>query len=115
MNVKPLVKYFPELHQLSQEEQLQLLGKAHQLCFGPENKLRIWRSNLTSGALLTALSLLLIAVIGPMLQLSPSVTAFVMILVVLPGFFFLQHKRYIHELRPKVHQVLAERNANKRA
>jgi hypothetical protein len=115
MNVKPLIKYFPEIHHLPPEEQLNLVSKAHQFCFGPENKLRIWRSNLASGALLTGLSLLLIAVIGPLLQLSSSATAGVMILIILPGFFFLQHKRYICALRPKVQQLLAEQSANERA
>lgn len=111
MNVKPLIKYFPEIHHLPAEDQLALITSAHQACFGPENKLRIWRNNLLSGAVLTGLSLSLIAVLGPLLKLSSSTTAAIMILVVLPGFFFLQHKRYIGELRHKVQQLLAERTS----
>lgn len=102
MNVKPLLKYFPEIHHLPLEQQLELVSGAHKDSFGPEHKLRIWRNNLISCAILTGLALLLIGGIGPLFKFSAGTTATFMILVVLPGFFFIQHKRYINELRPKV-------------
>src|SRR5690554_127232 len=110
MNVKPLVKYFPELHQLPPEQQLALLEKAYQASFGPEQKLRIWRNNLIGCGLLTGAALLLIVVIGPLLHLPSEMTAVLMILGILPGFFFVQHKRYINELRPQVNRLLAQQS-----
>lgn len=115
MNVKPLTKYFPEIHHLSPEQQLELLTSAHQLSFGADNKLRIWRNNLISCAILVGLALLLILVVGPLLKLSSSITAIVMILVVLPGFFFIQHKRYISELRPRVLELAAQKSPSQQA
>lgn len=108
MNVKPLMKYFPEIHHLSAEAQVTLLEQAYQASFGPKNKLRIWRGNLISCAILTGLAMLLILVVGPLLKLSSAITATIMILVVLPGFFYIQHKRYINELRPKVLELSSQ-------
>jgi len=110
MNVKPLVKYFPELHHLPVEQQLALLESAYQASFGPEQKLRIWRNNLVGCGILTAAALLVIVVVGPSLKLPPAATAAIMILGVLPGFFFIQHKRYINELRPQVARLLARQS-----
>jgi|SRR5690606_5387260 len=107
MNVKPLLKYFPEIHHLPLELQLELVSNAHKSSFGPEHKLRIWRNNLISCAILTGLALLLISGVGPLFNFSAGTTATFMILVVLPGFFFIQHKRYINELRPKVLELAA--------
>jgi hypothetical protein len=111
MNVKPLMKYFPEIHHLSTEEQVAILEQAYQASFGPDNKLRIWRGNLISCAILTSLAMLLILVIGPLLKFSPAITATLMILIVLPAFFYIQHKRYINELRPKVLELYSRRAA----
>lgn len=108
MNVKPLLKYFPEIHHLPPERQLALVSSAHQAAFGPEQKLRVWRNNLVSCAILIGLALLLISGIGPLFNFSAGVTAIFMILVVLPGFFFIQHKRYINELRPRVLELAAQ-------
>lgn len=107
MNVKPLLKYFPEIHHLPPEQQCQLVENAYHACFGPHNKLRIWRNNIISGAVLTGSALLLIMVIGPLLRLSAGVTAGAMLVVVLPGFFYIQHRRYINDLRPKVQELAA--------
>lgn len=106
MNVKPLLKYFPEIHHLPQEEQFKLVASAHEAAFGQEHRLRTWRNNLISCALLTGLALLLITVLGPLLALSSSTTATLMILVVLPGFFFIQQRRYISQLRTALAQQL---------
>jgi|SRR5690606_2069476 uncharacterized membrane protein len=110
MNVKPLVKYFPELHHLSAEQQRTLLEAAYQDSFGPEQKMRVWRNNLIGGGILTAIALLLIMVVGPLLRLAPAVTATIMMLGVLPAFLFMQHKRFINELRPGVMRLLAQQS-----
>jgi hypothetical protein len=106
MNVKPLLKYFPEIHHLTPEQQRDLLTRAHQLSFGPQNKFRTWRNNLISCALLTGMALLLIMIIGPLFTLSSSATATAMILIVLPGFFFIQHRRYVTELRVSIRKLI---------
>jgi hypothetical protein len=108
MNVKPLVKYFPELQHLSPEQQRVLLEAAYQDSFGPDQKMRVWRNNLIGGGVLTVIALVFIMVIGPLLRLAPAVTATIMMLGVLPGFLFMQHKRFINELRPGVMRLLAQ-------
>ena len=112
MNHEPLLKYFPELADLERETQLQILAKAYDQCFGPANKLRIWRNNLIGGLALTAVSLLLILVLGPALKLPSGATAAVVMLVVLPGFFVWQQRNHIQELRPAVNECLAEFRAD---
>lgn len=99
MNVKPLLKHFPEIHHLPQEQQLKQLEAAYEAGFGREQKLRVWKSNLQSGAIITATCLLLITVIGPLLRMPPALTATLIIIVVLPVFLVWQHRRFINRLR----------------
>lgn len=106
MNVKPLLKYFPEIHHLPADEQLRLLQRAYDQAFGPENKLQIWRKNLVGFALLIAVCGLIIAVAGPMLSLAPSSTGIILMVIIFPLFIVLQQRRYIAQLRPVVHQLL---------
>jgi len=106
MNVKPLLKHFPEIHHLPEQEQRTLLETAHQRGFGPDRKLAVWKSNLLSGALITAFSLLLITLIGPALHIPPALTATAMIVLVLPAFLIWQHKRFIAELRIRLRELL---------
>lgn len=109
MNLKPLVKYFPELSELEPDAQLAVLQCAYDRCFGPERKLHVWRTNLLSSLLLTSMALLLILVIGPALKLATSTTALVVMLVLLPGFFFWQQHQHINRLRPAVTECLRKR------
>lgn len=104
MNVKPLLKHFPEIHHLPQEQQIKRLQTAHEAGFGHEQKIVIWKSNLLSGALITAACLLLITLIGPRLQMPPALTAALIIVGVLPAFLVWQHRRFIRRLR----ELLAE-------
>ncbi|MGB3610836.1 MAG: hypothetical protein WA987_10715 [Cellvibrio sp.] len=108
MNVKPLLKYFPEIHHLPQESQLRLLQNAHEQAFGAHNKLRIWRSNLVGFGLLVVVCTLIIAVIGPQLHLQRSTTGILLMLIVFPGFMLIQHRRYLATLRPVVKQLLSQ-------
>ncbi len=111
MNVKPLVKYFPELDGMDSEQQEALLRCAHERCFGPDKKLAVWRNNLLGGLLLTGISLLIIVVIGPLLQVPAGASAALVMLVVLPAFFFWQQRNHIRNLRPALMECLAENAA----
>lgn len=108
MNVKALLKYFPEIHHLPQESQLRLLQSAHDEAFGPHNKLQIWRSNLTGFGLLILVCTLVIAFIGPILDLQRSTTAILLMLIVFPGFMAIQQRRYLVRLRPLVNERLRQ-------
>lgn len=105
MNVKPLLKYFPEIHHLPQDVQLRLLQSAHDEVFGPHNKLRIWRSNLAGFAVLIVACTLVIAVIGPWLDMQASTTGVLLMLIVFPVFLWVQQRRYLARLRPIVDQL----------
>ncbi|MGM8224996.1 hypothetical protein ACSV5M_00340 [Cellvibrio sp. ARAG 10.3] len=105
MNVKPLLKYFPEIHHLPQDAQLRLLQGAHDEAFGAHNKLRIWRNNLAGFAVLVAACTLVIAVIGPWLDLQASTTGALLMLIVFPVFLWVQQRRYLARLRPIVDQL----------
>jgi hypothetical protein len=109
MNPKPLLKHFPELAHLPQQEQETLLLRAHEDAAGPEHRLQTWRSNLFSLAVVSALSLGLIFWIGPAVNLSRQTTAIIIMVVVLPGFIFVQQRRYIARLKPFVAQRLKRR------
>lgn len=105
MNVKPLLKYFPEIHHLPQDAQLRLLQSAHEQAFGAQNKLRIWRNNLMGFVVLILACVVLIAVIGPWLSLQASTTGVLLMLIVFPVFLFVQQRRYLASLRPLVRQL----------
>ncbi|MDQ2076154.1 hypothetical protein [Marinimicrobium sp. ABcell2] len=109
MNPKPLLKHFPELAHLPQEEQESLLRRADEDATGPEHRLETWRSNLLSLAVVTGLSLALIFWLGPVLNLSRQSTAIFIMVVVLPGFIVIQQRRYIARLKPFVAQRLKHR------
>jgi uncharacterized membrane protein YkgB len=112
MNVKPLLKYFPEIHHLPQDTQLRLLQSAHEQAFGAQNKLRIWRNNLMGFVVLILACVVVIAVIGPWLSLQASTTGVLLMLIVFPVFLFVQQRRYLASLRPLVRQ-LAHQNLDK--
>lgn len=106
MNVKPLLKHFPEIHHLPLEEQDQLLQRASKIISGPENKLRIWRSNMIGLGLLLLVSAALISGIGPYFDLAASTTGVITMMVIFPLFMILQQRRYIARLRPAVLQLI---------
>lgn len=108
MNVKPLLKYFPEIHHLPREAQLRLLQSAHDEAFGPHNKLRVWRNNLVGFGVLILACTVVIAVIGPSLNLQPSTTGTALMLIVFPAFLLVQHRRYVATLRPTVRELLRQ-------
>lgn len=99
MNVKPLLKHFPELNHLPLEQQLSVLQTAHQKAYGPEQKMRVWRRNLAAGTITTAICYFWVTKFGPLLNLSPTLTAFILIIVVLPLFLVWQQKQLIRNIR----------------
>lgn len=105
MNVKPLLKHFPEIHHLPVDEQHELIQRATQLVFGPENKLRIWRRNMIGLGLLLLVSATVIFGIGPYFRLAASTTGVITMVVVFPLYIIIQQQRHIAQLRPVVQQL----------
>lgn len=108
--MKLLLKQFPDIHRLPRQEQERLLQEAQRQLSQPENKLARWRHNLLRFSLVAGFCVLLVAWVGPWLGLSDRSTALIMLLVVLPVLFYLQHRSYIARLRPLV-KALAEKKA----
>lgn len=92
-------RLFPELHHLPAEEQRRRLADARRRVFGPDNALARWRGNLINFALMFGLSAAFMAVLVPALSLSRDLAAIIMLVVVLPGFFLLQQRRYVRMMR----------------
>ena len=112
MNLKPLLKHFPELHHLPLDEQIHVLQQAQQLASGAENKLQVWRGNLVALIGLILLCVLVIAVVGPYFNLAASTTAIILMVVIFPFFMVVQHRRQIAYLRPAVQRALAQHQGN---
>lgn len=112
MNVKPLLKYFPEIHHLSLHDQQTLLEQSDQLTFSPENKIRLWGGNMLGLTGLLILTFLVVAVLGPRLNLAASTTGGLLMLVVFPLFIFLQHRRRIATMRAALNQILKAHPSN---
>ncbi|WP_111641453.1 hypothetical protein [Marinimicrobium alkaliphilum] len=107
MNSNLLLRHYPELHHLPPEAQLSVLEKAKEDAFGQSQKLRIWRKNMVTLAIICAISFGLVMWVGPALGLPGVATAVVMMVVVLPVFMIVQQRRYIADLRPAVQARLA--------
>lgn len=112
MNVKPLLKYFPEIHHLSLHDQQTLLEQSDQLTLSPENKLHLWRGNMLGLAGLIVVTFMVVAVLGPQLDLAASTTGGLLMVVVFPLFIFLQHRRRIATMRTALNQILKTYPAN---
>jgi len=106
MNFKRLIKHFPELATKSPVEQHALLTQAHQNAFSAEHKLKIWRSNLLSAAIMASLCFLFVLVLRPALGMSQQTSAIVLMLIAFPVYFFIQHRRFINQLRHSLHKLL---------
>lgn len=106
MNLKRLLKHFPEIAMYPETEQHALLDKAYKDVFSPENKMRNWRNNLMSAAIMTSLCIIFIQVLRPALEMSQQTSAFVLMLIMLPGYFFIQQRRFIHQLRTSLKKNL---------
>lgn len=106
MNFKHLAKQFPELSGLPPAEQQALLAQAYQNTFSAEHKMKNWRSNLISALIMICLCFLFVLVVRPALGMSQQSSAFVLMLIALPGYFYLQHRRFIKQLRVSLQKLL---------
>jgi Flp pilus assembly protein TadB len=99
MNLKRLVKHFPELDAVEPAQQQVLLAKAYQDAFSPEHKMRGWRSNMVSALIMTALCFLFTLVIRPALGMSQQTSAILLMTIGFPAYFFIQRQLFIKRLR----------------
>ncbi len=87
-------------------EQQTLLTKAYQDAFSAEHKMKNWRNNLVSALLMTGACFLFVLVLRPALGMSQQTSAFILILIALPAYFFIQHRRFIKQLRTSLKKLL---------
>lgn len=106
MNPKRLLKYFPELASLPEAEQSTLLDKAYKDVFSQENKMRNWRNNLISAAIMTSLCIVFVLLLRPALGMSQQTSALLLMLVALPIYFFIQQRRFIQQLRTSLKKFM---------
>jgi len=106
MNFKRLAKHFPELATMPPTEQQALLTTAYQNAFAPEHKMKNWRSNLSSAVLMAVVCFLFVLVLRPALGMSQQTSAIVLMLIVFPAYFFIQHRRFIKQLRSSLQKLL---------
>lgn len=106
MNTQLLLRHFPELQNLPEERREEILHQAHERTYSHERKLEHWRRNLISLGWISAVSLFLVLVAGPALNLSRPATGGVIMVVVLPLFMYLRHRQYISQLRPEVEALV---------
>jgi hypothetical protein len=93
------LKFFPELSGLPLPEQQQRLAAAKAIAFGPDTQLRRWRGNIVHYFLMFVLAAGFMALLAPMLGLSQDTAAIVMLVVILPLFFWAQQRRYVALIR----------------
>lgn len=106
MNPKRLLKYFPELTGLPQPEQYALLDKAHKDAFNHADKMKHWRTNVITAVIMTGICFLCVWALPQILSVSPQTSAWFLMLVVLPTFFYIQHRRFIQQLRSSLQKFL---------
>lgn len=99
MNFKRLAKHFPELAEMTQEQQQSLLTKAYQDAFAAEHKIKLWGNNLLSALVMASLCFLFVLVLRPAFGMSQQTSAMVLMFVGLPVYFFIQQRRFIKQLR----------------
>lgn len=87
-------------------EQQRLLALAYQNTFAPEHKMKIWRSNLLSALLMAGLCFLFVLVLRPALGMSQQTSALLLMLIALPAYFYIQHRRFITQLRHNLQKLL---------
>ena len=99
MNFKRLSRHFPELANLEPNERDAILLRADQNLSKDLSPLMKVRDKLLDLALIVGVCLIVIKFIAPALSISPQVSAFIVMLLILPLYFYIQQKRYISKLR----------------
>ena len=108
MNIKHLAKHFPELASLPAAEQQALLAQAYKNTFAAEHKMKMWRNNLVSALIMLSLCFLFVLVLRPALGISQQTSAWILMLIALPAYFYIQHRRFIKQLRVNVQKLLPQ-------
>jgi hypothetical protein len=106
MNFHRLSRHFPELKPMSLDQRESILKQADQALTQQVSPLARVRDKLFDLTLILGASLLVIKVIAPALSLTQEFTALVVMLVILPGYFLLQQRRYIGKLRRELQKLL---------
>ena len=109
MNPALLRKRLPELAELPPERQQQLLQQARELAYGPDRKFEHWRRNLFSLAVICAVSLLLVLVVGPALSIPNPWMGGIIMVVVLPAYVLWRQRQELAILEPEIRRLLARR------
>jgi len=104
MNFKRLSRHFPELANLEPSERETILLRADQSLSENLSPLMKVRDKLLDLVLIAGVCLILIKFIAPALSISPQANAFIVMLLVLPLYFYMQKKRYISQLRRQLKQ-----------
>ena len=113
MNPALLRKRLPELAELSPERQQQLFQEARELAYGPDRKLEHWRRNLFSLAVVCAVSLFLVLVVGPALSIPNPWMGGIIMAVVLPGFIIWRQRQDLAILEPEIKRLLARESLSR--
>lgn len=87
-------------------EQEALLARAYQNTFAAEHKIKNWRNNLINAAMMASLCFLFVLVIRPALGMSQQTSAIVLMVIAFPVYFFIQHRRFINQLRCSLQKLL---------
>lgn len=106
MNPKKLARHFPEIAHLPIDEQQQLVIRAYQDAFSPENKIRNWRSNLIAALLMTSFCFLFVLIIRPALGMSQQTSAILLMVIAFPAYLLLQQRRMFQQLRISLKKFL---------
>ncbi len=112
MNFKHLAKHFPELSSLPAAEQQALIAQAYQNTFSAEHKMKIWRNNLISALIMICLCFVFVLVLRPALGMSQQTSALLLMLIGLPAYFYIQHRRFIKQLRTNLQELLPQHLRN---
>jgi len=107
MNPAFVSKRVPELKELPPERQQQLFQEARELAYGPDRKLEHWRRNLFSLAVICAVSLFLVLVLGPALGIPNPWMGGVIMVVVLPAFIVWRQRQDMAILEPEIRRLVA--------
>lgn len=87
-------------------QQQALLAQAYQNAFSAENKMKNWRNNLISAAIMVSLCFLFVLILRPALGMSQQTSALILMIIALPVYFFIQQRRFIKQIRFSLQKLL---------
>ena len=87
-------------------QQQALLTQAYQNAFSAEHKMKNWRNNLISAAIMVSLCFLFVLILRPALGMSQQTSALILMIIALPVYFFIQQRRFIKQIRLSLQKLL---------